>query len=815
MSFIQELRNASTTDPVAKLSDEALDRLRNPPNVPLVIDNPSIRHSISTYLALEHSSQVAYEAICCSSKHNLGAAPGAEDILTFHNVEKLIRIHTGVEPLLHDMCPNTCHAFTGPFSILDECYICQTSRWNEQKFQGSNRHVKVPAQQFTTIPVGSQLQARNRSPGSACDMRYLWEWTQTLLDEIWRSGSISVINDVVMGWDYLRAVLDGDIKEHDIVLMLSLDGAQLYNSKESDSLQHEGLPMWDPLTDSRYISHLYLLFTTADGPGLVYWDGMVGHSGKNGCRVYCGVLGRCKDHGTHYYHALLCPRDHTVAGLDHNDIDAFELPQGGSAEYADNLKKIVSVRNQTQWDRMKTETDLTKPPLILSLDPTRSLRVPLCMTTDIMHLAGNLSDLLISLWRGTMDVRPSNDRASWDWAVLESNEAWTAHGKDVERAGSHLPGSYDRKPCNIAEKLNTQYKTWEFQLYTLGIAPILLYGILPSKYWTNYCMLVRGFQIMCQHSITQQQLQHAHGLLCTWERDFERFYYQLKHDQLHFICPAAHQVVHLVVKAIHKGPPICYAQWTMEHTIGNLGQEIRQPSQPYANLAREGVRRCHVNTLISILPELDNHPTGLPYGSIDLKGGYALLRKHSKYSVHPDAQVSQAIQNYLPPHQEVPRITKWARLLLPNGQIARSAWRETLKAPEQLRISHNVKLTLDGNVQVGEVQYFTQLAIPRQEGGWHFSNVAILKLYSKSNAELLQLSSQVLATSKILDEIVICDVKTILSVIAMIPKQLLFPSGEEGDYFCMVEKPGLDISDLGVPYSIYSDDDTDDDHDVE
>ncbi|KAF8833542.1 hypothetical protein BDN67DRAFT_985962 [Paxillus ammoniavirescens] len=275
---------------------------------------------------------------------------------------------------------------------------------------------------------------------------------------------------------------------------------------------------------------------------------------------------------------------------------------------------------------------------------------------------------------------------------------------------------------------------------------------------------------MCQHSITQQQLQHVHGLLCTWERDFERFYYQLKHDRLHFIHPAAHQVVHLVVEAIQKGPLICYAQWTME---------------------------C------------------LPYGSIDLEGGYALLHKRSKYSVHPDAQVSQAIQNYLPPHQEVPCITKWARLLLTNGQIARSAWRETLKAPEQLRISCNVKLTLDGNVWVREVQYFTQLAIPRQEGGWHFSNVTILKLYSKPNAELLQLSSQVLAASKILDEIVICNVKTILSVVAMIPKQLLLPSGEEGDYFCMVEKPGLDISDLGVPYSIYSDDNADNDHDVE
>ncbi|KIK76309.1 hypothetical protein PAXRUDRAFT_170341, partial [Paxillus rubicundulus Ve08.2h10] len=113
---------------------------------------------------------------------------------------------------------------------------------------------------------------------------------------------------------------------------------------------------------------------------------MVGHSGKNGCHIYCGVLGHRKDRGTHYYPALLCPHDHTVARLDHNYIDTFKLPHGGSAEYADNLKKIVSVHNQTQWDRMKTETGITNPPLILSLDPTHSLGVPLCMTTDIVHL---------------------------------------------------------------------------------------------------------------------------------------------------------------------------------------------------------------------------------------------------------------------------------------------------------------------------------------------------------------------------------------------------------------------------------------------
>ncbi|KAF8834252.1 hypothetical protein BDN67DRAFT_1049049, partial [Paxillus ammoniavirescens] len=173
LSFVQALRNASTTDPVAKLSDEALNRLRNPPTTPLVIDSRGIQLSISTYLTLEHSSQASYKRVYRSCKLNFASAPGAEDILSYHNVERLIRTHTGTELILHDMCPKTCHAFTGPYSTLDECYICQTSWWNEEKLQGSNGRVKVPAQQFTTIPVGPELQACSHSPESAHEMRYL------------------------------------------------------------------------------------------------------------------------------------------------------------------------------------------------------------------------------------------------------------------------------------------------------------------------------------------------------------------------------------------------------------------------------------------------------------------------------------------------------------------------------------------------------------------------------------------------------------------------------------------------------------------
>ncbi|KIO08145.1 hypothetical protein M404DRAFT_133917, partial [Pisolithus tinctorius Marx 270] len=70
MEFVSALSVATLEDPVAKLSTHALECLRNPPCQPLRIDNPGHRHSISVYLATEHSSKDAYEKICRSTARN-------------------------------------------------------------------------------------------------------------------------------------------------------------------------------------------------------------------------------------------------------------------------------------------------------------------------------------------------------------------------------------------------------------------------------------------------------------------------------------------------------------------------------------------------------------------------------------------------------------------------------------------------------------------------------------------------------------------------------------------------------------------------
>lgn len=67
--------------------------------------------------------------------------------------------------------------------------------------------------------------------------------------------------------------------------------------------------------------------------------------------------------------------------------------------------------------------------------------------------------------------------------------------------------------------------------------------------------------------------------------EFEEVYYQRKVSCLHFVCQSLHGMDHLASEIVCVGSLSALAQWTMECTIGNLGQELRLPSNPYANLS--------------------------------------------------------------------------------------------------------------------------------------------------------------------------------------------------------------------------------------
>ena len=280
--------------------------------------------------------------------------------------------------------------------------------------------------------------------------------------------------------------------------------------------------------------------------------------------------------------------------------------------------------------------------------------------------------------------------------MVLKGDIWKFHGKAVANTTPYLPGSFDRPPRNPAEKISSGYKAWEYLTYIFVLAPALLRGILPDKYWQHFCKLVKAIRLLHQCRITREQLYHAHQLLVQFVEEFELLYYQRRADRIHFCRPSVHALLHIAPEIVRLGPGVYYTQWTIERTIGNLGEEIKQPSKPYANLSQRGVRRSQVNALKAMIPDLEQDADRLPRGAVDVGNGYMLLRARDQTARKLPEEEEMAVRTYF---QSVvgdlgidlhPQVTRWARLRLPNGQIARSAWKECLKPIEQVRMARQV-----------------------------------------------------------------------------------------------------------------------------
>jgi hypothetical protein len=153
------------------------------------------------------------------------------------------------------------------------------------------------------------------------------------------------------------------------------------------------------------------------------------------------------------------------------------------------------------------------------------LGLPYSAGSDIMHLTAlNISDLLIGLWHMTVNCTMLDNKSTWDWAVFKRVNIWKAHGEAVTNTLHFLPSSFDHPPCNIAEKLISGYKAWEFLLYLYGLGPGLLYNVLPKPYYSNYCKLVFGMCLMNQHSISLNNMCDVNLTLTSFAQEYEVIY---------------------------------------------------------------------------------------------------------------------------------------------------------------------------------------------------------------------------------------------------------------------------------------------------
>ncbi|KAF8240387.1 hypothetical protein L208DRAFT_1539389, partial [Tricholoma matsutake] len=187
----------------------------------------------------------------------------------------------------------------------------------------------------------------------------------------------------------------------------------------------------------------------------------------------CPMPGCHKPGVGNYYPAMLKPHSTLPPGSSHMDIDINSITTPSLEGYNKRLHYVLGSTSTHGYERHRKETGICKQSIVSALP--KSIPVLKCFPVDTMHFFGlNISQLLVSLWRGGIDHAQDDDPTTWPFAILHDNVVWQAHGVSIASAGLYLPVCLDsRVPHNPAEKISSGYKMVEYLVYIFGLCPTI------------------------------------------------------------------------------------------------------------------------------------------------------------------------------------------------------------------------------------------------------------------------------------------------------------------------------------------------------
>ncbi|KIK63750.1 hypothetical protein GYMLUDRAFT_108860, partial [Collybiopsis luxurians FD-317 M1] len=110
------------------LSEEAVVLLLQPEEDTLVItdsnEDCTLLLSLELFIGLARVSEAKYAA---SRAVSLRRYPSS-NVGSYAQVKWHIATLMGINTIIHNMCANSCMAYTGPFGSLNNCLRCQTPR---------------------------------------------------------------------------------------------------------------------------------------------------------------------------------------------------------------------------------------------------------------------------------------------------------------------------------------------------------------------------------------------------------------------------------------------------------------------------------------------------------------------------------------------------------------------------------------------------------------------------------------------------------------------------------------------------------------
>lgn len=146
--------------------------------------------------------------------------------ISIYCIKTVLKKLVNIKPQWIDMCIYSCCAYTGEFEDKEQCPYCNTSRY--QVINHSQQ--KKSCYQFAYFSLKERLKIQYKNSDRANELRYRYRYT--FQNEFGKNGKIEDVFDGRCYLDLLR--MEYFQNEHDIALIGSIDGYQIFKQKTDD-----------------------------------------------------------------------------------------------------------------------------------------------------------------------------------------------------------------------------------------------------------------------------------------------------------------------------------------------------------------------------------------------------------------------------------------------------------------------------------------------------------------------------------------------------------------------------------------------------
>jgi hypothetical protein len=270
-----------------------------------------------------------------------------------------------------------------------------------------------------------------------------------------------------------------------------------------------GVKAFDPISQSLFLLHAYLLLGFGDIPAMALIMRMKGQNGLSPCRL-CSIKGMSILRT--YYVPL---RRDNIPEASPRQYDASNLPLRTQNEFLEQAHAVEMAPTNSAREELAKQYGIKGIPVLSSLS---SLSFPSSFPFDFMHLIWeNLIPNLILFWTGEFKDLDHQGKSY----VIEPH-IWNEIGATTAACRATIPAAFGAAVPNIAMK-RSQMTAEMYSNWTLYLAPIVLRGrFKKNKYFTHFMELVKLLKLCLSFEIDEAMLDQIDKGFKSWIQGYEK-----------------------------------------------------------------------------------------------------------------------------------------------------------------------------------------------------------------------------------------------------------------------------------------------------